>query len=136
MPVLGNASNNSIQVAQAGIARVAYWPHRYSRMKALARSYMWWSGLDIDMEDLAKSCVPCQSVKHAPPLKLWIWPAKPFERVHVDLAGPMLGTMLFALVDAHSKWPEVFMMSATTTGMILKYLERYLHHMGCQTVSE
>ncbi|XP_064394484.1 uncharacterized protein K02A2.6-like [Halichondria panicea] len=30
------------------------------RMKAIARSYMWWSGLDKDVENQAKSCLPCQ----------------------------------------------------------------------------
>ena len=38
-----------------------------TRMKAIARSYMWWPGLDRDLEDLAKACVDCKSTKKAPP---------------------------------------------------------------------
>ncbi len=63
---------------------------------------MWWSGLDAD---IAKSCQACLSVKHAPavaPLQPWTWPSKPWERIHVDFAGPFQGTMLFVLVDASS----------------------------------
>ena len=62
-----------------------------SRMKSLARSYVWWPGLDKDIEDLAKSCLACQSHKHAPavaPLHPWTWPTSPWNRIHIDFAGP------------------------------------------------
>ena len=72
----------------------------------------------------------CQACPTPSTTRPWTWPAKPFERVHVDLAGPMLGTMLFALVDAHSKWPEVFMMSATTTGMTIEVLRKIFASHG------
>lgn len=96
-----------------------------SRMKAAARSYMWWPGVDDAIERLAKSCAACQSVKYAPsvaPLRPWTWPSKPWERVHVDFAGPIQGTMLFVLVDAHSKWPEVYPMASTTATKTVEVL--------------
>ncbi|XP_015275073.1 PREDICTED: uncharacterized protein K02A2.6-like, partial [Gekko japonicus] len=37
------------------------------RMKALARSYVWWPGLDQDIERLVKLCQPCQAFRPAPP---------------------------------------------------------------------
>ena len=37
------------------------------RMKHIARSYMWWPGLDALIESLARSCVDCQAAKNAPP---------------------------------------------------------------------
>ena len=46
-----------------------------TRMKAIARSFVWWPNLDANIESLVKSCVPCQSVKSAPPKSPWIWPA-------------------------------------------------------------
>ena len=30
------------------------------RMKALARSYVWWPGLDKDIEEMVRSCGTCQ----------------------------------------------------------------------------
>ena len=85
-------------------------------MKALARSYMWWPGLDLDLESCAKSCLPCQVVGNDPlkaPLHPWAWPARPWQRVHVDFAGPFLGKNFLVIVDAHSKWPEVIEMPST-----------------------
>ena len=45
------------------------------RIKALARSHVWWPGLDSEVEQLVKSCLPCQIVTNAPsvaPLHPWL----------------------------------------------------------------
>ena len=97
------------------------------RMKELARSYVWWPGLDQDIEAVAKACVDCQAVKSAPakaPLHPWIWPDKPWLRIHVDFAGPFQGRMFFLIVDAHSKWPEVREVGATTTAKTIEVLRQ------------
>ena len=80
------------------------------RMKTLAQSHVWWPSLDKDIEDCVKRCADCQSACPAPakaPLHPWAWPSQPWQRVHVDYAGPVAGKMLLVIVDAHSKWPEV-----------------------------
>lgn len=87
------------------------------RMKAMARSYFWWPGLDKEVEDTVQACLACQSVRNAPtpaPLHPWLWPPKPWQRVHLDFAGPFLGKTFLLAVDAHSKWPEVIEMTSTT----------------------
>ena len=46
-----------------------------SQMKLLARSHLWWPGLDLDLEKLAKLCTACLSVKQTPagtPLHPWV----------------------------------------------------------------
>ena len=63
-----------------------------SHMKSLARSFVWWPKLDNDIEALAKSCLPCLSVKPSSPkspLNPWIWPFKPWSQIHIDFAGPL-----------------------------------------------
>ena len=40
-----------------------------SRMKALMRSYVYWPGMDKDIENMVKSCKSCASVAKAPPIK-------------------------------------------------------------------
>jgi transposase InsO family protein len=112
-----------------------------TRMKEVSRSYMWWPGLNLEIEQIAKSCTACLAVKHTPalsPLRPWTWPSKPWERVHVDFAGPFQGGMLLVLVDAHSKWPEVYPMSNTTTASTIGVLRKIFasHGLPEQLVSD
>ena len=97
------------------------------KMKALARSLVWWPGLDGDLENKVKGCEPCQLVRKSPavaPLHPWEWPAKPWCRVHVDHAGPFMGKLFLVLVDAHSKWLEVVIVSSTSAQVTIKALRK------------
>ena len=103
------------------------------RMKALARGHFWWPKLDQDIEQLATSCHSCQAVKQAPPvapMHPWTWPTKPWQRVHIDFAGPLQDKMYFLVIDAHSKWPEVFEMSKTTTNKTITVLRHLFAKYG------
>ena len=104
-----------------------------SRMKALARSYLWWPNLDREIESCVKQCEPCQAVKGNPapaPLHPWIWPTRPWMRVHLDFAGPFYGKMFLISVDAHSKWPEVVEMSNTTAQKTIDELRKLFAAYG------
>ena len=103
------------------------------RMKTLARSHVWWPGLDTAIEEQAKSCASCQASKNLPakaPLHSWAWPTAPWERVHVDYAGPFLGKMIFIAVDAHSKWPEACIMNSTTAAKTITTLREMFARYG------
>jgi hypothetical protein len=55
-----------------------------TRMKALARGVVWWSGLDGKLERVVKKCQECQEVQSSPPtqpMQLWSWPTRPCESV-------------------------------------------------------
>lgn len=81
-----------------------------SRMKAVARSFFWWPGLDDDIEKLANSCTQCLESAKAPPKDTahhWIYPTVVFERIHIDYAE-FAGHQYLLLVDAYSKWVEVY----------------------------
>ena len=96
-------------------------------MKAVAHSYLWWPGLDKELEECAQRCNACQAVKNAPavaPLHPWLWPAKPWQRVTVDLhvAGPFMGKTFLVIVNAYSKWPEVVPMTSTDTSKTISEL--------------
>ena len=51
----------------------------------------------------------------ASPLQPWVWPTRPWTRLHIDFAGPKEGTMFLVIIDAHSKWMEVIPMKSATT---------------------
>ncbi|XP_021347324.1 uncharacterized protein K02A2.6-like [Mizuhopecten yessoensis] len=103
------------------------------KMKALARSYVWWPGIDKDIETMTKSCNGCQNVKHAPPaaqIHQWEWPYRPWSRLHIDFAGPFLGSMFFVVVDTNSKWPEVVQMNTTTSEKTIEVLRTKIARNG------
>ena len=95
------------------------------RMKALARSYIWWPGVDKEIEDLAKGCEPCRSVSAMPttaPRHPWQSPNSPWDRIHVDF-GEWNRKHFLVVVDAYSKWPEVRYMSSTTAQHTIEVLQ-------------
>ncbi|CAI5661061.1 unnamed protein product [Oreochromis niloticus] len=96
-----------------------------SRMKGLARSYMWWPHMENDIEDKVRSCSTCQEHRHRPqeaPLHPWEWPEKPWRRIHIDYAGPFLGKMFLVIVDAHSKWLDVYPVPSATAAATIDCL--------------
>ena len=73
------------------------------RMKALARSYVWWPCINKNLEDVAHKCEDCQQnykEDQRTPLHPLEQPNKPWQRVHLDFAGPL---MWLIVVDAFSK---------------------------------
>ena len=89
-----------------------------TRMKVLARSYVWWPGIDQEIEEIVKACSSCQRTRHNPasaPLHPWEFPKQPWERLHADYAGPYEGTMFLIVMDAYSKWLEVIPVTAATS---------------------
>jgi len=104
-----------------------------SRMKALARMYVWWPGLDRDIEEMVQSCHECQQCRPSPPpapLHPWKWPSCPWSRLHLDYAGPFQGHMFLVLIDAHSKWIEVFKTSAATSKVTIECLRCVFAQFG------
>ena len=104
-----------------------------SRMMGLARAVVWWPNIDHDIERVVKHCDTCQRDRPNPPLAplhTWEWPRKPWSRVHVDYAGPFLDHMFLILIDAHSKWIEVYNTGKLSTAEITirKCREAFVAH--------
>lgn len=108
-----------------------------SRMKALARSYVHWPNMDEDITAVVKSCEPCASTAKLPVKSLlssWPIPNRPWERVHADFAGPLNNNEYYLiLVDAYSKWPEVFPLSSITTEQTIIKISEVCARFGCMT---
>ena len=98
-----------------------------SRLKSLARSYVWWPGMDSDLEEKVRRCAECQQNQKSPakaPLHPWEWPERPWSRLHVDYAGPFLGKMFLVIVDAYSKWLEVVITNSATSLTTIEQLRK------------
>uniref|UniRef100_A0A5S6Q443 RNA-directed DNA polymerase n=1 Tax=Trichuris muris TaxID=70415 RepID=A0A5S6Q443_TRIMR len=103
------------------------------RMKALARSVVYWPGLDQQIENIVRQCSACAMVAKLPaktPPCSWPPADKCWSRVHVDYAGPVEGRYLLVLVDAFSKWPEVFITEKITSSATISLLSRVFAQFG------
>lgn len=102
------------------------------RMKALARSFVWWSKIDMDIENTVRKCAACERLKGKPqPAELhpWEWPCNPWQRIHIDHAGPFKDQLYLVVVDAMSKWMEVIAVSSTSASVtITKLLDIFCTH--------
>ena len=88
--------------------------------------------MDQEVEREANQCDACQQNSKSPstaPLHPWEWPEKPWTRLHVDYAGPFLGKMFLVLIDSHSKWMDVYLVTtATSHGTIEKIRQSFSVH--------
>ena len=98
-----------------------------NRMKSLARSFVWWPGMDMDIEERVRHCSICQKHQNNPsaaPLHVWEYPSAAWERLHIDFAGPFMGNMFLIVIDAYSKWIEVEVMNKSTPGTTISKLRK------------
>ena len=112
-----------------------------AKMKAIARSYIWWPSIDKEIESAIKSCPGCQltqTERSTVPVHPWEWPSFPWQQIHIDFAGPILNSMFLVVVDAHSRWLEVESMSSTTSEKTIETLQMLFARYGvpAQLVSD
>jgi len=103
------------------------------KTKSIARSYIWWPGIDSDIESITKECMKCLAYSENPPrstLHSWPYPDGPSQRVHLDFLGPVNGKMFIVIIDAFSKWIFVKYMLNITTSSTIKVLCEYFAYCG------
>ena len=80
------------------------------RMNGLARSRVWWPGINKDIERTCAQCVQCSQHSKDPPkfpLSVWDFPSKPWQRLYIGYAHPFFGSMWLVWIDAFSKYGGV-----------------------------
>lgn len=103
------------------------------RMKSLARLHVWWPKLDKDILSVVRDCAKCQLARNKPqtaPLHPWEWPKAPWQRIHIDFAGPFMNKMFLVVVDSHSKWLEVEIMPNITSQSTIERLRDLFARFG------
>ena len=109
-----------------------------SRMKAVARSYLWWPQLDCDIEQMVRNCHQCELTALNPPVSPahpWLVPQNAWERIHVDHAQ-WEKWLLLVIVDALSKWPEVFVVNSTSASQTIDKLRTVFVTHGLPAVAD
>ncbi|XP_062700701.1 uncharacterized protein K02A2.6-like [Aedes albopictus] len=103
------------------------------RMKAIARSYVYWPDVDGDVEQYVRQCRACADAAKSPrktTLESWPIPTKPWSRIHIDYAGPIDGLYYLVIVDAFSKWPEIFRTRSITASSTIELLRETFARYG------
>ena len=103
------------------------------KMKALARSYVWWPLIDKDLENVTKSCTLCLRNADNPPrmvLHPWKYPESANDRIHADFCGPIHKYMYLVITDAHSKWVDIYELTDITANSTIRVMRRYFCTWG------
>ncbi|RVE46453.1 hypothetical protein evm_008920 [Chilo suppressalis] len=103
------------------------------KTKAIARSYVWWAGIDEAVENMCRSCVTCAAEADAPPRqapKPWPWPSRPWSRLHIDFLGPIFNKIYLVVIDARTKWLEVFQVPSTSATHTISRLSELFARWG------
>ncbi|CAI6352702.1 unnamed protein product [Macrosiphum euphorbiae] len=104
------------------------------RMILLALSYcVYWPSIDEDIEHLARNCLQCieiQLTPHKENVLNWEVPKKPWERIHIDYAGPFMDNLFLLVVDEYSMWPEVFISKSSSASNTIEKLKLLFSSFG------
>jgi len=79
---------------------------------------------------LVKTCTGYHHTQPQPQIAPWEWPVALWQRPHIDYAGPFLDHMFLIVVDAHSKWPEVFTVKKATSAVTVNQLQMLFARTG------
>ena len=102
------------------------------RMKSWARSYLFYPGIDADIETKVNSCGTCQAMRNnvpAAPLHPWKPSGQVWERIHMDFAE-LERIYYLIIVCSTTKWVEVEMMNNITSASTIKALRKRFAQFG------
>ncbi|KAG6463039.1 hypothetical protein O3G_MSEX013623 [Manduca sexta] len=104
------------------------------KTKAAARARFWFPGIDDALEKMINSCEVCTQLKPSPPrapISPWEYPPHAFYRIHIDFLGPINRSVFLVVVDAYSKWVEVYnMKTASTSVAVIDKLYEFMSRFG------
>ncbi|XP_037293178.1 uncharacterized protein K02A2.6 isoform X1 [Manduca sexta] len=119
---------------QKQVLKIIHEPHMgIVKSKALARSYVWWAGIDEAVERECRTCEVCAAQSDAPPRaapRPWPWPVRTWSRLHLDFMGPIAGKTDLVVVDATSKWIEVCPVTSTAASCTIARLSELWSRWG------
>ena len=97
-----------------------------THMQWLACGYVWWPGIDNELNFAIKTYAECQEnqrVLARAPMHPWEWPDRLWATIHIDYAGLVKGKVVLVIVDSHSKWIEAHEVNSVTSQATVKKLQ-------------
>ncbi|XP_055619592.1 uncharacterized protein K02A2.6-like [Toxorhynchites rutilus septentrionalis] len=106
------------------------------RMKQAARRFVYWQGLDKQIEEFVQQCEVRSSMGRTVKKKFSEWPKAlcPFDRIHLDFFH-LAGRTFLVMIDAYSKWMDIRMMHRTDAEALINVLNSIFRIFGiCGTI--
>ncbi|XP_055590265.1 uncharacterized protein K02A2.6-like [Uranotaenia lowii] len=107
------------------------------RSKAIARGIVFWPQINNDIKDNVQRCSSCVSAAKSPPqASPQPWPSAdgPWQRLHIDFAGPVEGFYYLVVVDSFTKWPEILQTRSPTSSTTIAFLRECFARFGIPTL--
>ena len=100
-------------------------------MKQLARSLVWFHGMDDKIAKIVQSCNVCQNNRSKPAQKYLEWPTpyKKWSRIHIDHFFFEDRTFL-VIVDAYTKYIECLLVNSTSSQCTIDALREVFSRQG------
>lgn len=125
--------SNSGIITEAIFTRSTQKSFRRSKNEGFSEKPYWWPGVDRAIEEMARNCEICNSLRNDPPkVEPHEWEAAEvlFERVHIDCARPFMNTYFFVFVDVFSKWPFVHIVKDITAKTTILKCKKIFSEFG------
>ncbi|XP_008189838.1 uncharacterized protein K02A2.6-like [Acyrthosiphon pisum] len=106
------------------------------RCKLLARSYVWWPTIEVDILKYVQSCMPCQVNQYDKIKKIYAplpETSQTWMLLHLDLFDAQQCKFLI-LIDDYSKWIEVWLMQSTGTKSVVDKLKSCFSCFGLPAI--
>ncbi|XP_055634261.1 uncharacterized protein K02A2.6-like [Toxorhynchites rutilus septentrionalis] len=107
------------------------WPSRCDGIE------VFWPTIDEDITNYVRRCPSCANAAKSPPhAQPQPWPRAegPWQRLHIDFAGPVDGEYYLVVVDSFSKWPEILQTRYPTISTTTTFLRECFARFGIPTV--
>jgi len=102
-------------------------------MKQLSRTAVYWRNIGSDILDLCRQCSICaghQAKASKAAVRLWMFPEKPWSRLHIDHAINFLGFNWLVVTNAYTKYPCIHAMQSVSAKSTIKLLQDDFAHLG------
>jgi transposase InsO family protein len=109
-----------------------------SSMRHQASATVWWPKINADIEQFVKECKSCQKFQNMVPqnpILPWPTPDAPWERLHLDFAGPFQNKHWLVIIDAYSRWLDIIPVRHANSVSVIEALRSLFSTYGlCQRI--